>query len=445
MIRSSRGAIAACAASLLMLLVVVLSAPAASAQAEFDTDPDEDVRSVEEASLLEPPQSLESPGASESAEPPGSAEASAAAEVPAPTDLAAPPEIDPRLPVPIRVLGELVQPGTLARLMLRSSESFSGTRVETHVAIVHGRAPGPRVCIVAGIHGDEVNGVEVVRRALTVLSPITLKGTVLAVPIANPSAFRRGSRYLPDRRDLNRFFPGSLDGSSASRIAESLFSSAILGCDALVDLHTGSFHRANLHQLRADLADVKTAQLAAAFGAIVVNSAGRIGTLRRAATDAGIPAITVEAGESARFNKAHVEEALQGILRLLEAKGMIAAGTSVKPQSSPVAYLRTKWVRCDQGGILVSRVSLGQEVRAGETLGTISDPLSEEVETVKSPISGRIIGMALDQVVMPGFAAFHLGFEPRPLTSSPGQRNAAPRVAPREEAVEGLDPEERPE
>jgi predicted deacylase len=354
--------------------------------------------------------------------------------------------LEPPQAVPILVLGELVQPGTLARLMLRSSESFSGARVETHVAVMHGRAPGPRVCIVAGVHGDEVNGVEVVRRALTVLSPITLSGTVLAVPIANPSAFRRGSRYLPDRRDLNRFFPGSLDGSSASRIADSLFSSAILGCDALVDLHTGSFHRANLHQLRADLSDVGTAQLAAAFGAeIVVNSAGRSGTLRRAATDAGIPAITVEAGESARFDKAHVEEALQGILRLLEAKGMIAAGTAIPPHTPPVAYLRTKWVRCDQGGILVSRVGLGEEVRAGETLGTISDPLSEEVETVKSPIEGRIIGMALDQVVMPGFAAFHIGFEARPLTSGGGGMESAADEPQSEMPSEGLDPEERPE
>lgn len=430
-------------------VVAMGSAPAWS-QAEFDEDPDEDATAVEEGIGLEASPQSDPPYPTPSPFPLPISESEPGSEPGVETESDAQGEAVPlassMLAVPVTVLGEIVEPGTLSRLVLRSSESFSGTRVETHVAVMHGRAPGPRVCIIAGVHGDEVNGVEVVRRALTVLSPITLRGTVLAVPIANPSAFRRGSRYLPDRRDLNRFFPGSLDGSSASRIAESLFSSAVLGCDALVDLHTGSFHRANLHQLRADLADVDTAQLAAAFGAaIVVNSAGRSGTLRRAATDAGIPAITVEAGESARFDKAHVEEALQGILRLLEAKGMIAAGTAIMSESPPVAFLRTKWVRCDQGGILVSRVKLGDQVQGGETLGTISDPLSEEVETVRSPIPGRIIGMALDQVVMPGFAAFHIGFEARPLTAGGEEIEGAADEPQADFPSEGLDPEERPE
>jgi predicted deacylase len=355
-------------------------------------------------------------------------------------------EADPVAPPgPLQILGESVEPGSVARLLLRSSESFSGARVETPVVVVHGREPGPALCVVAGIHGDEVNGVEVVRRVLFTLDPKNLRGVVIAIPIANLSAFRRSSRYLPDRRDLNRYFPGRPNGSSASRIAHGLFDDVVRHCDALVDLHTGSFHRTNLHQIRANLSDEGTAQLAAAFGAeVVVNSAGRAGTLRRAATDAGIPAITVEAGEPARFEEEHVVEALEGVRRLLSARGMLTEARPHTPRTSANAYLRTRWVRCDQGGILVSRVGLGEKVEAGQILGTISDPLSDEIEGVVSPLSGRVIGMALDQLVMPGFAAYHIGYDPRPLGSATPTMIEESEVA-LEIGPEGLDLEERPE
>lgn len=349
------------------------------------------------------------------------------------------------LAVPLELLGETVLPGTLARLEIRSSETFSGTRVDTPVAVVHGRLAGPRLCIIAGIHGDEVNGVEVVRRVIAELDPESLRGTVVAVPIANLSAFRRGSRYLPDRRDLNRFFPGRANGSSASRIAYGLFENVVRHCEGMIDLHTGSFHRSNLHQLRANLVDLETAQLSVHFGPeIVVNSAGRIGTLRRAATDAGIPTITVEAGESARFNEAFIIETLKGIQRLLVAKGMVDAETPNPPPLESIAFLRTRWVRCDQGGILVSRVGLGDEIEVGQVLGTISDPLSDKVAPVVTPIRGRVLGMALDQVVMPGFAAFHIGYDAHPLAPNLWPATSLPEVA-SEEDPDGLDLEDRPE
>ena len=153
--------------------------------------------------------------------------------------------------------------GSISRLFLRSSESFSGGRVDTPVVVLAGARSGPTLCVVAGIHGDEVNGGEVVRRTVGTVSPASLSGTLIAIPIANMSAFRRGSRYLPDRRDLNRYFPGRIFGSSAARIAYLIFDEVIRHCNALVDLHTGSFHRSNLHQLRADLSDRATMQLAA--------------------------------------------------------------------------------------------------------------------------------------------------------------------------------------
>ncbi len=349
---------------------------------------------------------------------------------------------------PFRLLDRDVPAGTLERHFIQTSESFAGTYVETPVAIAHGRYPGETMCIVAGIHGDEVNGVEVVRRLLNRVDPESLRGTIVAVPIANLSAFRRGSRYLPDRRDLNRYFPGRVFGSAASRIAHGLFNGVFQHCDALVDIHTGSFQRSNLQQLRAHLGDPETVRLAMDFGAeIVVNKTGREGTLRRAATDAGIPAVTVEAGESTRFDEFHVAAAVESIERLLSNRGMTSP-TPPTPDTAAAdhatAFLKTRWIRADRGGILVSRVKLGDPVTAGQVLGTVSDPLSDETAFVSSPIAGRLIGMAIDQVVMPGFAAFHVAYEAHPLSETALPLPLSPDVA-SDVDPETLDLDERPE
>ncbi|MBW2500952.1 MAG: succinylglutamate desuccinylase/aspartoacylase family protein [Deltaproteobacteria bacterium] len=319
---------------------------------------------------------------------------------------------EPPLP-PFELLGEQLEPGTRRKIALRTTQSFIGAPIETPVIVAAGTEPGGTLCIVAGIHGDEVNGVEIVRRFMLGVDPESLTGNIVAVPIANVSAFRRGSRYLPDRRDLNRYFPGSAFGSSASRIAYGLFSRVIVHCDAVVDIHTGSFHRTNLHQLRADVMQEGSGELAHAYSAeVVVNNPGRLGTLRRAATDAGIPAITVEAGEPSRFDRSQVEQALRGLARLVVARGMKAKENGQLGRREVTVFQRTSWVRCDQGGILVSRIGLGDQVEAGEALGTISDPLSGDVQQVLAPHNGRVIGMAVDQLVMPGFAAYHIGLRP---------------------------------
>ncbi len=369
------------------------------------------------------------------------------AEIPAPPPAPIPAPAAVVAPEPpwesLEILGASVQPGSQTRLFLRSSESFAGANVETPVIVMRGTLPGPTLCLTAGIHGDEVNGVEIVRRMLRDERRLTtLRGTIVAVPIANLSAFRRGSRYLPDRRDLNRYFPGRIDGSSASRIAFRLFDNVIRLCDRLVDIHTGSFHRTNLHQVRADLRVPKTAELANAYGAeVIVNNAGRPGTLRRAANDAGIPAITIEAGEPARFNEKHVEEATRALARLLYNLDMSTESPGwLSPKGKPTAYWKTSWVRCNNGGILVSQIELGDRVDAGELLGTVSDPVSNEVEAIRSPFAGRVIGMALDQLVMPGFAAYHVARE------TPANEDvSAPPLAETFEDMEGIDLEERPE
>lgn len=304
-------------------------------------------------------------------------------------------------------LNVVVQHGERRQVTWEVSESFAGAVLDTPVFVVRGMAPGPTLCLTAGIHGDELNGVEIVRRSIEAADAKSLRGTLIGVPIVNLHGFRRSSRYLPDRRDLNRYFPGRARGSVASRIAHAFFEDVVRSCDYLIDQHTGSFHRTNLPHVRANLAVPETFELARGFGAtIIIHSVGTEGTLRRAATEAGIPAITYEAGEPMRFQLGDVERGLEGIRNLMRAKGMLTTGG--EGHEFEIFY-RSHWVRSDDGGILISRVELGDRVARGELLGTVTDPLSNERAELRAPHPGTVIGKALNQVVMPGFAAFHLG------------------------------------
>lgn len=307
------------------------------------------------------------------------------------------------------ILDVSVAPGTSGSANWHASESFSGVVLGTPVFLVRGASPGPTLCLTAGVHGDELNGVEIVRRVAESVSadPQALSGTLIGVPIVNLHGFRRSSRYLPDRRDLNRYFPGRERGSSASRIAYNFFDDVVQHCDFLVDLHTGSFHRTNVPHVRADLEVPATFELAKDFGtSIIVRSVGSAGTLRRAATEAGIPAITYESGEPMRFELADVDRGVKGIYNLMRAREMWPGRPG---REKPEVMRRSHWVRCNDGGILISRVELGDRVTTGQILGTVTDPLSNEVAEVKAPHPGVVIGQAMNQVVMPGFAVFHLG------------------------------------
>lgn len=309
---------------------------------------------------------------------------------------------------PFTLLGDSIPPGSTRRLAWAGTEQFEGVPIETPVLVAHGAAPGPVLCLTAAVHGDELNGIEIVRRVLDHLKPAALDGTVIGVPIVNIQAFRDGSRYLPDRRDLNRHFPGSPGGSAASRIAHSLFTAVIRHCDTLVDLHTGSFERINLPQLRADLSHAGVAALARSFGAtVVVNSQPREGTLRAAATQTGIPTVTFEAGGPAQLEPEQIAHGVRGIQALLDSLGMVA---QTRPWTErEVTYVDSSWVRADRGGILLSAVALGSEVRAGDVLGRLIDPITNQTTPIEAPSDGRVIGMARNQVLMPGFAAYHLG------------------------------------
>lgn len=310
---------------------------------------------------------------------------------------------------PITLLGQAVQPGTTRRLNWSSGPMFAGGAMGAPVIVIHGKQPGPVLCLTGAIHGDELNGVEVINRFARKLKASDLAGTVIAVPVVNIPGFSRSSRYLPDRRDLNRFFPGSPNGSAASRLAFDFFHSVVQACDYLVDFHTGSFERSNLPQVRGDLRIREVIELGRAFGATtVLHSPGTPGMLRVAATNIGIPAVTFELGAPIRLEPKEIAFGEAAVETLLDKLGMVnRLRVWNKPQ--PVFY-DSKWVRVSSNGMLFSAVELGSKVIPGQLLGTVIDPLSGTEMEVRSPARGRVIGMALNQIVLPGFAAYHLGY-----------------------------------
>ncbi|NNL66756.1 MAG: succinylglutamate desuccinylase/aspartoacylase family protein, partial [Myxococcales bacterium] len=347
---------------------------------------------------------------------------------------------EPALPYPVAETE--IAPGSVHRVAIAASESFAGAPVSIPVLVLHGPLAGPTLCLTGGVHGDEINGVEVVRRAVETIDVETLRGTVLAVPIVNLHGFRRGSRYLPDRRDLNRYFPGRVTGSSASRIARAVFDRLITRCDHLLDFHTGSFQRANLPHVRGDLRHAGVRALADGLGGwLVLDHAGSAGTLRRAAGDAGIPALTFEVGGPFRVEPQAVERGLEGVVATLAHLGMQGQTQPGRPE----VVDRARWVRVNEGGLLFTLAELGDRVENGELLGVVVDPISNQRSNVHAPRDGQVIGMAWSQGVIPGFAAFHLAFSEA--NGQPADEDADDAGADlhEPEGIESAEPDDRPE
>jgi hypothetical protein len=349
---------------------------------------------------------------------------------------------DPELAPDYEIFGVTLPAGQRRQFDWRVSESFAGTALPVPLHVIHGRRPGRTLCLTGGIHGDELSGVEIVRRSAAAIDPAALSGTVIAAPIVNLHGFQRSSRYMPDRRDLNRFFPGRPSGSSASRVAYAFFGSVISRCDVLVDFHTGSFHRINLPHVRGDLQRSDVVVLALAMGEkTVMHGVGAAGTLRRAATDVGIPAITYEVGEPMLLRESDVALGAERVRTLLGRLGM----TEVRDDriEPPEVFVRSRWVRVEDGGIMIARVEIGDRVKIGDLLATVTNPISSHVRELRSPHAGRVVGRAVNQVVIPGFAAFHIGLAVPPETKPEPQTGEEVDGAPDDPPTPESD--ERPE
>jgi len=310
--------------------------------------------------------------------------------------------------------GTTIAPGERTTVELPMAKLYTSSEMSLPVQVVHGRTEGPIMFVSAAVHGDEINGVEIIRRLLNSRSLRSLRGTLLAVPVVNPFGFIQRSRYLPDRRDLNRSFPGVSRGSLAGRVAH-LFMNEIAGRSNYgIDLHTGSNFRTNLPQIRASLDDSATIELASAFGApIVVPSELREGSLREAVAAQGTPVLVYEGGEALYFNESAIRVGLRGVLRVMRYVGMLPRNRRVKVRE-PIITDRTSWVRAGMSGIFTRRVNPGDMVKKRTKLGVLSDPLGDAQESVSAPFTGIVIGQLTLPLVHEGDALIHLARVPDP-------------------------------
>jgi predicted deacylase len=311
---------------------------------------------------------------------------------------------------PISVGDITVPPGRKIRIELPFAKLSTGSTASLPVAVINGRSTGPNMWISGAIHGDELNGVEIVRRVMRQLDAKRLRGAVIAVPIVNPLGFIHGSRYLPDRRDLNRAFPGSERGSSAARLAHLFMTEIVAQCSVGIDCHTASGHRTNAPQLRADTEDPETMKLARAFGApFTIHARVRDGSLREAASSRGITMLLYESGQANRFDESAIEAGVTGIMRSLRSLDMIDARL---PRPIPTkVFRRTRWVRARRGGLVRVVPMLQDRVEKGEPIAEISDAFGYRPTFVRATETGWVIGRSLNPQVSPGDALVHIAAE----------------------------------
>jgi uncharacterized protein len=309
---------------------------------------------------------------------------------------------------PVTVGGAIVPPGTRRRSELPVARLFTQTQVSLPIEVVNGSRPGPRLWLSAALHGDELNGVEIIQRVLEKLSPAKLAGEVIAVPVVNVFGFVHRTRHLPDGRDLNRCFPGSPRGSLASRLAHLFMTQVVSHSTHGIDLHTAGERRENLPQVRANIADPETRRIAQAFAApCMIHGDAPHKSLREVCSEREIPILVYEAGEPHRFNAGAISIGIRGVLRVMAELGMIRRARREGRRRSMEARKRT-WIRARRSGILRLRVRLGQWVDAGEPLGQIHDAFGSECAEVLAPQSGLVIGVTHHPLVNQGDALVHL-------------------------------------
>lgn len=304
--------------------------------------------------------------------------------------------------------GIVVNPGESRYIELPLPGLYTHTNIHIPVHVICGKTAGPTLFISAAVHGDEINGVEIIRRVMNLPGMKRLKGTLVAIPVVNVYGFLSKSRYLPDRRDLNRSFPGSEKGSMASKLAHLFLNKVSKYCDYGIDLHTAAISRENLPQIRAVLDNDETRALAKAFAApVILDAPLREGSLREAVAKYGTQMLLYETGEALRFDEVSIRGGVKGITNVMRHVGMLPASRQRKKTESAIAH-SSKWVRAPQSGILRLTNPMGQRIHKGDVLGYISDPFGEiEVEVI-APVSGMVIGKSTLPLVHEGEAIYHI-------------------------------------
>ncbi len=318
---------------------------------------------------------------------------------------------------PVGVWGETtIAPGETRDIKLDVSESYSGMTVHIPIHVQRAVEDGPVVFVTAAIHGDEINGTGTIRSLIQDETLQLTRGAVILVPVLNVLSFDRHTRYLPDRRDLNRCFPGTLKGSLASRMARVIFDEIVSRCDYGIDLHTAAVRRTNYPNVRGNMDLPEVARLARAFGSeVIVHSKGPKGAFRRECTAAGCPSIILEGGEVWKVEPTIVETALRGIRNVLSFLDMLDhEPTSPEKQ---VVIREARWVRADKSGFLQFHVKPGEIIREGQPIATNTNLLGREQNILVAPFDGVIIGMATLPCVSPGEPVCHVGRLPKHTTA----------------------------
>ncbi|MCW8908538.1 MAG: succinylglutamate desuccinylase/aspartoacylase family protein [Sedimenticola sp.] len=309
----------------------------------------------------------------------------------------------------LRIGDSEVLPGQRLTIDLPIAQLYTHTPLTMPVQVVRGRKSGPRLFVCAAIHGDEINGVEIIRRLLNLPLLKRLRGDLVAVPIVNVPGFLQRSRYLPDRRDLNRSFPGSDKGSLAGRMANLFLQEIVAQCSHGIDLHTAAIDRANLPQIRVDLSDSVAAEMAQVFRTpVILNSGLREGSVRQSTARLGIPMIVYECGEALRFDEHAIRTGLRGVVRVMRHLKMLPASRGKGSSYTPVVADSSGWVRASQSGILRATAPLGATVARHGGLGFISDPFGESESQVLAPYRGVVIGRTTLPLAYQGEALFHI-------------------------------------
>ncbi|TVZ40445.1 hypothetical protein P886_4876 [Alteromonadaceae bacterium 2753L.S.0a.02] len=311
----------------------------------------------------------------------------------------------------ISINGYLIKRGEKTRIEIPVADLYTGAEMTMPVHIVRAKKPGPKLFVSAALHGDELNGIEIIRRLITLKTLKLTAGTLIAVPMVNVYGVLNQSRYLPDRRDLNRSFPGSAKGSLAGRVADRFLNEIVVQCNYGIDLHTGAIHRSNLPQIRADLSDDETRDLARSFGVpVLLNSNLRDGSLREAAVAAGVKILLYEAGQALRFDELSIKAGLRGILNIMSHLNMIRSKPAKRKNVEPFVATNSAWVRAEASGIVRILKNLGDQVYKGDTLAEIGTPFGETTGVVKTTRSGIIIGKQNIPLVQEGEAMFHIAY-----------------------------------
>jgi predicted deacylase len=314
-------------------------------------------------------------------------------------------------PEPFTFSGGIVEPGETVNVRYTISETYLGEPVRVPVTIVNGAEPGPTAFLSAAAHGDELNGIEVVRAVAHERDHDDLHGTLVCLPVLNVPAFIAQERYLPIYdRDLNRSFPGDPNSTSAKRMANTLFRNFIEPCDVGLDFHTSTRGRTNMLHVRADMDDGAVSRLARAFGSnVIIAGEGPSGSLRREASDVGTPTITIEMGEAHRFQRGLIDRALAGVESVLAEYGLGPASVVSWPGWRTVIDAEAKtWLRADAGGLVDMRYERGDLVEEGDVICRITNPFKTSTERVRAPFTGVLVGVLENPVVSPGNPLCHV-------------------------------------